>query len=171
MAKIPLRFYIATRLERHQAHNLVRDQLTARGWECSYDWTVHGSVKNTTTQVIERVCEAEIAGVESADLVIVLLPGGRGTHVELGIAIGARVPVILHALDRAMFQPTEETCAFYHGRRRGVMQVDPGVHVTDLVAVHYDEMEALASATQSHRRGLEGLQSGRLPSGAQNDCG
>jgi nucleoside 2-deoxyribosyltransferase len=44
-----------------------------------------------------KIALAELAGVREADVLIVLLPGGYGTHVEIGAALGLGKPVILHA--------------------------------------------------------------------------
>lgn len=110
-----MRFYIATRLENHAAHNELRDALLALGHEISYDWTTHGPVWRKGVEVIQQTAIAERDGIESADVVVALLPGGRGTHAEIGIALGKRIPLILHAPDDSMFGATPETCAFYHG--------------------------------------------------------
>lgn len=109
-----MKYYIATRLENHAAHNVVRDGLSKLGHEITYDWTTHGPVWRKGVDEICRVALLERDGVESADVVIGLLPGGRGTHAEIGIAIGRRVPIILHHADDSMFGATPETCAFYH---------------------------------------------------------
>lgn len=113
-----MRYYIATRLERHQDHNLVRDTMAAQGHELTYDWTAHGPVFRDGLKRIREVAELELRGVLDADLVIVLLPGGRGTHAELGMAIAAGKPVLLHVapgnVRDAFFGATPETCAFYH---------------------------------------------------------
>ena len=56
----------------------------------------------------------------AADLVIVLLPGGRGTHTELGIAIGAGIPILLHTEDEGLLSGSSgRTCAFYHYSKVG----------------------------------------------------
>jgi hypothetical protein len=59
------------------------------------------------------VARREILGVVEADIVIVLLPGGRGTHAELGAALALAKPVALHTNDSGIFVGPE-TCAFYH---------------------------------------------------------
>ena len=110
-----MKFYIATRLERALDHNLVRDTLVVRGHEITYDWTHHGSVQRDGTTRIREVSLAEKRGVLAADFVVVLLPGGRGTHVELGMAIAAGKPVILHTQDDELLDTTNNrTCVFYH---------------------------------------------------------
>lgn len=105
-------FYIATRLERADDHNRLRDALTAAGWQITYDWTAHGHVWRDGPERIREVSIAELEGVTTADAVIVLLPGGRGTHAELGAALAAGCPVVLHSLTDPLVGP--ETCAFYH---------------------------------------------------------
>lgn len=81
--------YIATGLDNAAAHNRLRDLLAAQGVGLTYDWTTHGSVWQRGRAEIREVAALEADGVRHADLVIALLPGGRGTHAEIGIAIGS----------------------------------------------------------------------------------
>lgn len=120
------RFYIATRLERAADHREVSGRLAACGWVCSYDWTTHGSVQREGEARIAEVARAEEEGVRSADVVIVLLPGGRGTHAELGMAVALRKPIFVLAdpVD-GFFAQDERTCAFYHSPT--VRRVEGGV--------------------------------------------
>lgn len=109
-----MKYYIATSLSRHDDHNLVRDTLAGFGHEITYDWTVHGSVRDQNADIIRRVAMAETQGVQVADIVIVLLPGGRGTHVELGMALVLGKPVLLHTTTpETHFNSTSSTCLFY----------------------------------------------------------
>jgi nucleoside 2-deoxyribosyltransferase len=109
-----VKFYIATKLENHLTHNGVRDELLLHGHEITYDWTTHGSVQETTLERIREVAELEANGVIDCDVCIVLWPGGRGTHVELGmaIALGKTVVFVSDVIDH--HHATRETCAFYH---------------------------------------------------------
>lgn len=91
-----MRYYIATTLSNAAQHNYVRDRLAERGFACTYDWTVHGSLQDEPGRW-DEVAEKELDGVIEADVVIVLLPGGKGTHVELGAALALEVPVFLLA--------------------------------------------------------------------------
>jgi len=110
-----MRFYIATRLERAAEHRIVRDVLIAAGHEITYDWTTHGSVQCDGIARIRDVAVAETHGVLLANIVIVLLPGGRGTRVELGLAIAAGKDVLLHTTDAGLLDGRSgRTCAFYH---------------------------------------------------------
>lgn len=108
-----MKVYIATALERIADHNALRDALAAQGITLTYDWTAHGSVWREGPDRIREVAVAEIQGVLDADMVIVLLPGGRGTHTELGAAIAAGKTVLLVTLDPEDLEGPR-TCAFYH---------------------------------------------------------
>src|SRR5271170_1584959 len=107
-------FYIATSLSRAADHNRVRDALVINGYPITYDWTLHGSVKTSSVQRLAEVAQSETAGVLSAEILIVLLPGGFGTHTELGMALASGKKIILHSTDSDVFTACEKTCAFYH---------------------------------------------------------
>jgi len=109
-----MKFYIATKLENHLEHNRIRDWLVARGHSVTYDWTPHGPVFRSGLDRISEIACLETNGVREADAVIVLWPGGRGTHVELGIAIGTGIPVVFWSSVEEHHEATQETCAFYH---------------------------------------------------------
>lgn len=124
MQRPPQKFYIASGLENAGQVRQVAESLKAAGWTHTYDWTVHGSVQCEGVERIAEVAAAESEGVIGADVVVVLLPGGRGTHVELGIALG--LSALLHGetgdpiiciyspTPEADFGTTGKTCAFYH---------------------------------------------------------
>ncbi len=109
-----MKYYIATSLERAHLHNVVRDGLAKLGHQLTYDWTTHGSVKHTSTARLKEVAHAEMAGILEADFVVVLLPGGKGTHVELGFSIGSGKRVFIHSEDPMAFEVGPQVCAFYH---------------------------------------------------------
>jgi hypothetical protein len=104
-----LKFYIATRLERTGDHKALARELVQAGHAITYDWTVHGSVQGP--QRIREVAQAELAGIKAADVVIVLLPGGRGTHAELGMALALGKPVIILG---DLKDTGGRHCAFYY---------------------------------------------------------
>jgi nucleoside 2-deoxyribosyltransferase len=82
------KFYIASGLDNFGLVRQVAETLKAAGWTHTYDWTKHGSVAGLGEQAFVDCAKNEVEGVIAADVVIALLPGGRGTHVELGIALG-----------------------------------------------------------------------------------
>jgi len=109
-----MRFYIASALDnvlavRELAGILVEDY----GWVWAYDWTKHWSVPPESLQRTAEIAEEEIDGVYDADVIIGLLPGGRGTHMELGMGLvteDCRV-VVCGAPDS--FYQDGRLCSFY----------------------------------------------------------
>lgn len=103
-------FYVATSLDNAPAARAAADALRARGLAQTYDWTVHGSVQ-AEPERWSRVALDEGAGVLRAAVVLVLLPGGRGTHVELGLALASsRCRLLLLVGDDA----EQRACVFHH---------------------------------------------------------
>lgn len=109
-----MKFYIATSLSRVAAHHVVRDVLIKSGHEISYDWTLHGNVKSVSKERLQEVAELELLGISEADFVVVLLPGGNGTHLELGFSIARAKKIFLHTEDYIVFELGPQTNAFYH---------------------------------------------------------
>jgi nucleoside 2-deoxyribosyltransferase len=109
-----VKFYIASRLENAETVKRVAAVLKAAGHIQTYDWTEHGSVQNEGQERITQVAESEKRSVCDADMVIVILPGGRDTHTELGIALGKGCGLILICAENdEALQQDERTCAFY----------------------------------------------------------
>ena len=109
-----MNYYIATSILRAKEHNLVRDSLKKLGHVLTYDWTVHGSVKLESKERLQEVAVSECRGLVEADVVVVLLPGGGGTHFELGFSIASGKKVFLHSEDPLLFELGAQTNAFYH---------------------------------------------------------
>lgn len=107
-------FYIATGLERAPYATAIARILVLRGFRHTYDWAAHGSVQASPERWAE-VALAEAAGVLDADFVVVLHPGGRGTHVELGLALAGAVLSRKRAYLVGYSEKAEaRTCVFYH---------------------------------------------------------
>ena len=73
------------------------EALKSRGWERTYTWTAGDE---GGPEAYSDIAIRELRGVLEADVLIVLLPGGYGTHVEIGAALALGKPVILYAPDR-----------------------------------------------------------------------
>ncbi|MBE1553904.1 nucleoside 2-deoxyribosyltransferase [Sporosarcina limicola] len=81
-----------------------------------YDWTQNAKAREEQTSTFEDlkdIGQKENNGVMEADFVVILLPGGKGTHIELGIALGQGKRIFLHSSDRAI-NNCETTSTFYH---------------------------------------------------------
>jgi nucleoside 2-deoxyribosyltransferase len=115
------RFYLATRKDRSEQADELSQKLKGHGWERTFAWT---DQDGAGSEGHAAVAVAELTGVREADVLIVLLPGGYGTHVEIGAALALGKPVILHAPDRKTLD-TPYPCIFhYHpGVKRLVSEV------------------------------------------------
>jgi len=128
-----MKYYVATRLENYEAHNQVRDLLNDLGHELTYDWSQHGPVWQAGIPRMREVCLLELGAIRAADFVVGLLPGGRGTHVELGYALALSKPVFLHSTrGEEHFTSHPESCAFYHHPLVTVLPADLRVAVAKI---------------------------------------
>lgn len=102
----PLRVYVAgASAERHERVRPVMARLRAAGIEITHDWTeaMHEawSVEDGDAMVPESMrdwyARQDRDGVMSADVVVLLAPDGpsTGAWVELGLAIGREVPIVV----------------------------------------------------------------------------
>jgi nucleoside 2-deoxyribosyltransferase len=106
-----MKFYVASG---YGNKNLVKKTINAlhqKSWTNTYDWTQ--SSRQISESVLALIGEDELNGVKNADVVIILLPGGKGTHVELGIALGLSKRVYLYSPDDSI-KDYEKTCTFYY---------------------------------------------------------
>lgn len=110
---VAMRFYIASKLENHEQVQNLAKLLIKFGWEHTYDWTIHGSIKATDVETLKSVGQKEFDAVKNADIVIVLTPQGRGTHIELGIAAALNKTIYIYHTDDKYFKCDDNTSAFY----------------------------------------------------------
>jgi nucleoside 2-deoxyribosyltransferase len=127
---MPKKYYLSTRKDRSRLAALLEEALKSSGWERTYTWTDLGRVD---IAVYAKAALAELEGVRTADVLIVLLPGGFGTHVEIGAALALGKPVILHSPDRETLE-TPYPCIFHY---------HPGVRL--IVSESLSEREILAA--------------------------
>ena len=104
------RFYIASSLSNRAKVSHLRDMLVSKGWNHCYDWTTNSLP--ITEEELHAIGLAEMNGVQSADFLIALLPGGKGTHIEIGLALAFEIPILLYSEDEATFE-FENLSTFY----------------------------------------------------------
>ena len=113
MTKTP--YYLASGLENVAAVAAMTSAMEAAGFTRSYNWSAHGSVQHQGLDKVREVALQETLGVQSAQFTLVVLPGGSGTHVELGMALAYGQNVYIYGpQDRYRGTPERGTCAFYH---------------------------------------------------------
>ena len=85
-----MKFYIGSGMKNAGQVQYYAEILKQNGWQQTYDRTIY----------------------VDEDVVILLLPAGRGTHVELGMALAWKKKIYLCASSREDFS-LEHTVAFY----------------------------------------------------------
>lgn len=107
-----MKVYVASKLERVGEVHALNEAIRAEGHEITYDWTVHGPVFGRGPEGVRDVAILEAQGVADCDVLVALLPGGRGTHVEIGLALASGKRAILCAPPE-LFECGPGLCAFY----------------------------------------------------------
>lgn len=108
-----MKYYIATSLKNAPRAQQLRDRLNAEGHVWTYDWTKHGAAGHLGEAKLAEIAIQEFYGVTVADVVIVLLPGGKGTHTELGMAMAMGKPIVIWDETRLKWVCDDTTCSFY----------------------------------------------------------
>lgn len=106
-----MNFYIGSRFANIEQVRALRDHLINDGHTHTYDWTTND--RATTLEDLRVIGTSEFEAIKASDFVVILLPAGNSSHIELGIALGTGVPVFVHdATNR--FDDVETTSTFYH---------------------------------------------------------
>ena len=111
-----MRIYVASGLVKRDRVKEVITRLVSLGHIIAYDWTLHGDVRGDGEARMREVAQNEAEGVASAELALLLLPGGKGTHTELGAALATRANkrIVLWSELGAEFSGGADACVFYH---------------------------------------------------------
>lgn len=106
-----MKFYIGSGMKNCELVNYYSKILKEKGWEQTYDW-----VKNVSDDVsiddMIGYAKLEKQAIVSSDVVIILLPAGRGAHIELGMALALGKKLFLCSTTKEEFS-IENTVAFY----------------------------------------------------------
>lgn len=81
-----MKFYIGSSIKNYELVNKYSKVLKENGWIHTYDWVknINGDI---SIKELAEYAKKEKQGIIDSDVVIILLPAGRGTHIELGISI------------------------------------------------------------------------------------
>ncbi|MYL58103.1 group-specific protein [Virgibacillus halodenitrificans] len=104
-------FYIASSFANIDTVRHVRNQLIKKGFVHTYDWT-----QNERASTIEDLVEIgtkEKKAVLEADFIVVLVPAGKGSHIEFGMALGQGKPIYLYSQNDDI-NNIATTSTFYH---------------------------------------------------------
>ncbi len=106
-----MKFYIGSGMKNCELVNDYAKVLNDNGWEQTYNWVKNISDDISRDNMI-KYASLESQGVADADVVIMLLPGGRGAHIELGMALALNKKIFLCSTTEEEFS-IENTVAFY----------------------------------------------------------
>ncbi|WP_409253832.1 nucleoside 2-deoxyribosyltransferase [Bacillus sp. SCS-153A] len=106
-----MKFYVASSFKNIQQVRYVSDQLKRRGFSQTYDWTQNQ--RAATIEDLEQIGRAEKQAVMESDIVVILLPAGKGSHIEMGIALGLNKKIFLYSPNDEV-NDLAETSTFYH---------------------------------------------------------
>ncbi len=85
--------------------------LKENGWKQTYDWVKNVSDDISRDDMI-KYASLESQGIVDSDVVIILLPAGRGAHIELGMSLALNKKIFLCSTTKEEFS-IENTVAFY----------------------------------------------------------
>lgn len=108
-----MKFYIASNQENYKQVQKLANILKEFGWEHTYDWTIHIPLKEIDIETLKLIGQNEFEGVKNADIVVILIPKGRGTHVELGVACALNKTTYIYHTDNTFFKCDNNTSTFY----------------------------------------------------------
>lgn len=106
-----LKFYIASSFQNKVSVKKMAEFLNLNGFELTYDWTKNDRLKSLKD--LRTVGEKEKNAVKQSDFFIMMLPAGKGSHIEYGIALGLGKRIYLYSPNQDIYD-FEKTSTFYH---------------------------------------------------------
>ncbi len=106
-----MKFYVGSGMKNCELVNYYANLLKENGWEQTYDWVKNVSDDISREDMI-KYASLESQGIVDSDVVIILLPAGRGAHIELGMAMALNKKIFLCSATTEEFN-IENTVAFY----------------------------------------------------------
>ncbi len=106
-----MKFYVGSGMKNAKLVEYYQEKIKEAGWEQTYNW-----VKNINSDInideIREYAKLEQEGVMNSDVVVILLPAGRGAHIELGMSIALNKKTFLCSITEDEFS-IENTVTFY----------------------------------------------------------
>ena len=106
-----MKFYVGSGMKNSELVNYYAKILKDNGWEQTYNW-VENINSDVSIKEMTKYAKLESQGVADSDVTIILLPAGRGAHIELGMAMALNKKVFLCSSTKEEFS-VENTVAFY----------------------------------------------------------
>lgn len=106
-----MKYYIASSFANKEIVRLTIKSLNNLGFINTYNWTLNEKADNKLK--LKNIGIEELNAVKDADILIAILPGGKGTHIEMGIAIGFNKPVLIAYFNKELIS-VDNSATFYH---------------------------------------------------------
>lgn len=106
-----MNFYIASSFKNIEQVRKIANELTLRGYIHTYDWTQ--SEKAASLKQLAVIGTKEKQAVMNSDLFVMILPAGKGSHVELGLALSYEKRVYIYSPTSEIYE-FDKTTTFYH---------------------------------------------------------
>jgi len=131
-----VRFYIASTLSNADQAEDVAAYLRARGWIQTFNWAE--LPVQTDIDQLPITADLELEGVMDADILFLLMPARRGSHIEMGAALAAGIPVVILSTSIEDVYDNGRPVSFYYH---------------PLVAEHIIDSNWFSLACQAHKKG------------------
>ncbi|MER2169581.1 MAG: nucleoside 2-deoxyribosyltransferase [Psychrobacillus psychrodurans] len=106
-----MKFYIASSFQNIKQVRELAELLMGKGWKHTYDWT--DNLKAESYAHLAEIGKKEMNAVSESDLLIVILPAGKGSHIEMGIALALEKSIYLFSTCKSAYN-FDQTSTFYH---------------------------------------------------------
>lgn len=106
-----MKFYVGSGMKNCALVDYYAKILKENGWNQTYNWVENVNDDVSIEDMIEYA-KLESKGIVDSDVVVILLPAGRGTHIELGMALALNKKIFLCSATKDEFS-IENTVAFY----------------------------------------------------------
>jgi hypothetical protein len=106
-----MNFYIASSFNNKELVRSLAKDLEKEGFHQTYNWT--GNDRADSLDLLAEIGESEKKGVANSDFFVMILPGGKGSHVEMGIALGLSKRIYMYSPTNEIYE-YDKTSTFYH---------------------------------------------------------
>ncbi|MCW9131443.1 nucleoside 2-deoxyribosyltransferase [Bacillus paramycoides] len=89
-----MNFYIASGFQNKHLVRSIANELKNSGWHHTYDWTQNERAVNQ--EQLREIGQAEKNAIKEADVFLLILDGGNGSHTEFGMAIALEKKVYIY---------------------------------------------------------------------------
>lgn len=129
-----MKFYIGSGMKNCELVNYYANLLKENGWQQTYDWVKNVSDDISREDMI-KYASLESQGIVDSDVVVILLPAGRGAHIELGMAMALNKEIFLCSVTNEEFN-IENTVAFYELSKVTQLVGDADDNVKKILKLH-----------------------------------